>query len=176
MKPINFLQTLNHFQQKSLRRWTQFTLISTTLVLMNIIVLQSMQLYELYTTYTTCTSAQCTLNGLQTAINTQTQFDSEKNLLETKKRKLTTSMHKLKQTQSHLRAIRDYIHAPLSLQTCKLDKKHFEITATCGQIQDALGAIQQLEDYPSFKQVELVSLESYGDSERLLVTIRGNLI
>jgi hypothetical protein len=176
MKPINFLRTLNHHQQKSLRRWAQITLATSAFVGIGITTLQSMQLYELYTAYTTCNTAQCTLNGIQTAINSQTDLDTEKSILQSKRTKLANTMSKLARTQEHLKAFQNYIYAPLNLQTYKLDKKHFEITATCGQLQDALRAVKQLEDYSSFKQVQLVSLESYGDDQRLLVTIRGNIV
>jgi len=171
MKPINFLQTLNHTEQRKVRRWAQLSLGTGTMLFVIIITLQSIQVHEAYTAYQSHAAMQQHINTAHLAINTQVDAQQNNDTLRAKHAKLTKLIHALEQPQACLQELNTINSTAFTLRTIKFDKKDIEIQAACPSIQEALDAVEYFKESMHFKDMKLVSLQTHN--EHVMIHMRG---
>jgi len=173
MKNINFVNTLTHKQQYSLRRWWFLSSVLGVCILLAVTILHGLQLHQWYIFTTEHAALQREAHGMRTTMNTHESLRKEQQALQQKRAKADRVKQSLASVRARLIDIAAAC-ATMQLETCKWHKNSVEITVGCRDGLCATQCVGQLRTVKGLNSIRLVSL-SPRDGGTVLATMKAQL-
>lgn len=169
---INFINTLSAKQHHQLHRWWKISCVIFCAVLASIVVLQGMQLYGLYKAMSEHRSVQKQARVAHDELAPYTALKKEEESLRAQRTKIDQIYH----TAERSRALLASLYATNQfVQSCKLDKAHFELIMQCVNTEAALNEVTRLRAVKQFQEVKLFSLQQSKKDASMIATIKGKI-
>ncbi len=174
MTPINFITTLSAKQHRTLRTWWHFSLVGFFGIVIGVVVLQSMQLYVLYKAVLEHRYMQEHARTVHSELEPYTVLKKEEEALRSQQTKIDHIYHSAERSGLLLTAL----HATdesAHIQSCKLDKKSFELIVQTANTESALNEIKRLRTVKQLHEIKLVSLARSRKDTSMIATIQGKI-
>lgn len=173
MKSINFIKEISGHERRSIHRWFISSCIMVTLSIIGLACISMHQLLTLQTLQKEHLNFAQSSSQLQECLTEKRTLKERVTALRDQNAKITRIREKPKNPAQLLELLTHAITSGISYYSIEQKKKNLHVVLLSPDTKTALSYISQLSSHPSFKHIELQSIEPID--KQVKVTFVSNL-